>query len=722
AESHHNRQRLYLRLHRFKKERMWHRVQGRIRLNVHAAEVPFLPGDVVRVHRLRLYPVRGFLNPGGFDFQHHMHRLGIHAVGGVSKLTRVRLLHRPQHAIPQRAMERWRRLIRAQVRQHLAPPLDGIFLAMILGQRGTLSPSVQQNFRASGTAHLLVVSGLHVGFVASAFLLGWQALFRTVRGCLPRTWPLHWRPTQLAIVLSLVSITLYCSLVGWKVPTTRAAVMVGSSLLALAFGRQRELPYALALAAALLWLVNPSTLFSVGFQLSFAAVACMLLVSSNRLSTASVLSSVRRWGQRGLIYLLVCLAAYLGTLPILASAFHTIPAYGLVGNLVLIPLAAILVPLGVLALGVMILSPGLATLAFLPVSLLLKLMSAMAQTVAILPNAQLHLAAPSTLMFLGYYGLIGSIGLAGARNRRVLAVGCCFLLLAATGLQYLETRPRQLQVTFLDVGSGDAIFIQAPGNHYLLIDGGGTYDGRFEIGARVIAPVLWNHYVRRLDFMAMTHPQANHARGLVGIMRLFPTRHLLTNGTPLTAHYLRELLDLSNRRNTQHHTALDGPRRWQWGELVLTVLSPPSMSEHDRLSWQPPTENDRSLVLRLQYGNVRILLTGDIQHATEQWLVRHRVDLRADILQIPHHGSKTSTSIDFIQRVRPRVGIISLGANNTYGHPHARVLDDLASQDVRIFRTDYHGAITITTDGEQYHVKPLRSGPVSRHMPRRSTR
>jgi len=139
-------------------------------------------------------------------------------------------------------------------------------------------------------------------------------------------------------------------------------------------------------------------------------------------------------------------------------------------------------------------------------------------------------------------------------------------------------------------------------------------------------------------------------------------------------------------------------------------LSPPDdPSRHPQ--WQPPTENDRALVLRLQYGDFRILLTGDIQHDTERWLLTQDVDLRADVLQVPHHGSKTSTSMAFVQRVQPQVGIISAGAGNPYGHPHPRVLDTLQKQQIHVFRTDLGRAITITSDGTSYRVIPfLRSG------------
>jgi competence protein ComEC len=218
--------------------------------------------------------------------------------------------------------------------------------------------------------------------------------------------------------------------------------------------------------------------------------------------------------------------------------------------------------------------------------------------------------------------------------------------------------------------------------------------------------------------MALTHMHPNHARGLASLFQLFGAQHLLTNGSPMYSDYLQDMINLGTQRGTLIHTAQTGPRHWQWGRLQLTLLSPPSQaSPHP---WHPPTENDRSLVLRLQYGKVRILLTGDIHRATEQWLAAHIGDLRADILQVPHHGSRTSAHHDFLQRVQPEVGIITAGSGNPYGHPHPRVLATLAQHHVRVFRTDLHGAITITSDGTQYHIEPFMhpgSPPQPVHIP-----
>ena len=709
-----DRQLVYLRLHRLQRPgQSWEAVSGTIRVNVHADSLPYLPGDVIRVDRLRLHRPRTAGNPGAFDFRGLMERRGIHAVGGVTNPERLRLLRRADGYGLARALERWRQHLRVAVSGLVPTPYDAVFLAIVLGHKGSLPADLQTNFRVAGVAHLLVVSGLHVGFIAAATLFGWRQLLRTVRSRLPRAWLPDWRPTPLAAVLSLPPVLLYCSLVGWRVPTLRAALMVGSYLLALCIERRSDARYALVLAAVLIVLVDPGAFADVGFRLSFAAVAAILLGIAAVLAphTASP-SNGQRLRRYLLTYVTASVAAYLGTLPILMQAFHTGPTFGILTNLLLLPLAGLVVPAGMLALGLLMLWPDAAPVVFSALTYPLSWLVGLTELVAALPNAQFHLASPSALMIAAYYGALVSLVVAGGWPKRLTYAGACVLLvLLGAGWQNLETRSDRLRVTFLDVGTGDAILVQAPGNRNLLIDGGGTYDGRFDVGARVIAPVLWDRHVRRFDLVALTHPHPNHARGLVSVLQLFPAEHLLTNGTPMRHDYLRDILAAGERWNTQHHTALSGRREWRWGDLRLTVLSPPSAAEQARMPWNPKSENDRSLVMLLQYGAVRILLTGDIQHAAEHWLVTHRDDLRADVMQVPHHGSKTSTLPDFVRHVRPRDGIISLGSGNPYGHPHPRVLNTLAEQQVRVWRTDTHGAVTVSTDGSTYEI--LSHYPVS---------
>ncbi len=715
-----DRQYMVLRLQRLYRPdtHIWHAVVGRVRLKIHATDATFFPGDRLQVERLRLHPVRNFQNPGHFDFRGLMHRRGIYAVGGISRPERIHLLERPKPGLWGRwdhLLAQWRRQMRHHIQTHLPPTAAAVFAAIVLGQRGSLTPDIEDAFRVAGLAHVLVVSGLHVGFVGLASFLSLRTAGRYLRSWAPRSWLPAWRPTPSAALISLTPLLLYCSLVGWKISTTRAALMACSYLLALAVSRLREPLHAVCLAAVLVLIFDPAALTTLGFQLSFVAVTMILLVSRRlpRERPKGWYHAVWRGG-------LASTAAFMGTLPLLANTFHTLPIYSPIANVILLPIISLLVPAGVVALLLATLWPLLAPIVFAPLAPLLHALIAGAQFVAAQPGAQVHIAALPTAVTMGYYGLLVSLLLFSRRQRRWVAISLCGLLMVGgAGWAYLTSQANQLRITFLDVGTGDAILIQTPENHHILIDGGGTYNGQFDIGARVIAPVLWQRYIGRFDLMAITHMHPNHARGLASLFHLFGAHHLLTNGSPLDADYLQDMTALARQRGIPIHTAQTGPRHWQWGRLQLTVLSPPPHASSHQASWSPPTENDRSLVLRLQYGEVRILLTGDIQHATEQWLATHIDDLRADILHIPHHGSRTSTHPDFIERVQPAIGIITAGSGNPYGHPHPRVLETLSRYDVRVFRTDRHGAITITSDGTQYHIRPFRpyTPPRAVHIP-----
>lgn len=410
-----DRQYVFLRLQRFQRHDAhgWHTVVGRIRLKIHATDVVLFPGDRIAVERLRLHPVRNFENPGHFDFRTLMHRRGIYAVGGVSRPERIHLLERPPGRRWDRTFAQWRQHMHQHIQTNLPPPAAAVLAAIVLGQRDSLTPEIEHAFRAAGLAHLLVVSGLHVGFVVLASFISLRTVCHYLRSWAPRSWRPAWRPTPTAALISLTPLFLYCSLVGWKVSTTRAAIMAGSYLLALTVSRPREPLQAVCLAAVLILVFDPTALTTLGFQLSFVAVT-MILLASQRTAPHRLTGWYHTLWRSGL----ATTAAFMGTLPLLASAFHTIPIYSPITNVILLPFVSLIVPAGVVVLLIATLWPASAPIVFAPLAPLLNALTAAVQFIAAQPDAQVHIAAPPATVAIGYYGLLMNLLLATRQRIR----------------------------------------------------------------------------------------------------------------------------------------------------------------------------------------------------------------------------------------------------------------------------------------------------------------
>jgi competence protein ComEC len=255
------------------------------------------------------------------------------------------------------------------------------------------------------------------------------------------------------------------------------------------------------------------------------------------------------------------------------------------------------------------------------------------------------------------------------------------------------------------VGHGDSIFIEFPKGKKMLIDGGGLYEDRFDIGKNVIAPFLWKKKIRRIDTLVLTHPDPDHLKGLNFIASQFSIGQFWENGfeTPSEPYLrLKEILrqkDIKTQSLSEENPSqiIDG--------VEVSVLNPPPWNVMRRKVQTPSDLNNSSLVLKLQFKDVSVLLAGDVEKEAEGWMLRKGYPLRADILKVPHHGSLSSSSLPFLDRARPTFAILSVGERNIARLPHPEVLKRYKQLGSRILRTDKHGAITLVTDGESIEVK-----------------
>ncbi len=718
-----DRTRFILRAESLRGERGAVPVSGLLRVTLAGAEAAVGHGDRVSlVGRIR--SIRSFNNPGGFDFKRHQQWEGVFAAVFVGAEHPVTVHGRGATGLAG-AAARARTAVARGIEAAVAPPESAVLKALIVGERAAIPPETQAAFRRSGTAHLLAISGLHFALLAAiAFplfrrLLGWVPALRANGGA-----------RKGAALLTLLPVGAYALLAGMSPATQRALAMISAFLLALLLEREQDALNTLALAALTLLAAHPPALFSISFQLSFAAVFAILYGFDARKRAGRAAEAVREPAADGRLRRLgralgagaaVSLLATWGTLPLVLQAFNSVSLVGLPANLAAVPLIgyAVVLP-GLCGAFALPLSPELAGWCFQAAGAVLSPALAAIHRIADWPFAACTTVTPSAVeLILFYAASLALIRLAaalrGGRKTAALrpaaaALALCLLAGAADAAYWAWQRfgRRDLRVTVLDVGAGSAVLLELPGGRTVLVDGGGfSHPGSLDVGAAVVAPFLWRRKIATVDTLALTHADSDHVNGLVFIAENFQVGELWTNGEPGDARGWRRLMRAAADRGIPAPAFGGLPRRQEAAGVRLEILHPPedfaARRERERFRRDP---DNNSLVLRACYGEVCVLIPGDIHHAAERDLVRRAGEgLKSAVLLAPHHGSRTSSSADFIAAVAPREVLVSCGGRAGSGPPHDEVLERYRAAGARVHRTDRHGALSLITDGRTYTIE-----------------
>lgn len=687
---------------------------GRLRVTWREPDRRFLPGDEV-AFTARLHPPSGTRNPGGFDYGAYLRHHGIAAVASVSGPGRIALVSAPtapSRWTPWRMIERWRDRIRQAALATLADPARGIFLGIIIGEQGYLDDEVRDTFMATGTVHILSISGSHLGLVALLSFLFIKG------GCriLPAAWLLALSrfitPTRLAAAATLVFVTFYTLLAGAEVATVRSLVMIGIVMLAVWLGRGHDLLRAVACAALLLVVGNPRAVYDISFQLSFVAVATIALVIGARAHRAdeglpprheAVRERVGRWLRD---YLRLTGGVTLATLPLVAYHFKQIAWLGLFVNAVVVPLAgAVLVPVG-LGSAVWLLITGQDAMPAAGLNEALSdFMSAMVALCARLPGAEWHVASPAVPAMGIFYVLLvlalwpAAQGANPWRRRGCLAGA---LLLAAWWAWSPRVTPGEdaVRVTFLDVGQGDACVIELPDGQAVLVDGGARYD-TLDMGRAVVGPYLWERGITRLDHVIATHPQLDHVGGLAWVLRSFEIGRYWSNGMARDEPFYWRLQDALRARGLVEDRAEEGRAIIGTGPCRLEALNPPAGSQplpggETGAVASGSALNNLSVVTKLICGPHIFLFTADAEVGALARLYQRGLFSRATILKVPHHGAASSLYEPWISEAGAKTAVVSVGRHNAYGHPAPGVMEAYRAAGMHLLRTDRDGAVWIT--------------------------
>lgn len=601
---------------------------------------------------LKLKPPSGLMNPGGFDYEKSLFRKAISATAYVRKS------HLNQRLAPAAVYDyqHWRQNLADQLQQQLDQlPSLPLILGLTLGDRSLMRAAQWQTLQRTGTSHLLAISGLHIGLAAMTLFLLWQRLWRLFPGLL-LTLPAR----QSAALVAFGGACLYALLAGLSIPTQRALIMTGTVLAGIALRRRFFIQDLLAVSVLLILLIDPFAALSAGFYLSFFAVILILIAVGQRFPS-------HRWHWLK-IHLWICI----GMIPLSLMFFGETSLIAPVANIIAIPVIGfIIVPMLLLAIICLSFSNSLALWLFKLADLLLNYLwygldwlathNPLLWQQATLPNWMLLLSLIALVILLLPRGLPG----------RWLAT---FALLPLLFYQVNRPATGEMRFTVLDVGQGLSAVVETK-HHTLVFDTGRYYSPQFDMGSAVILPYLKSRGIQRVDTVIISHSDLDHRGGLHSLAAVMPIDQLLSSAP-------EAIRGASPCLSGQH---------WQWNEVRFEILNPAATST--------ASDNNRSCVLKVSSQHFSVLLTGDIEKQAEKALVeRYAQRLSADILSVPHHGSRTSSTQDFINTVSPQIASFSVGLNNPYHFPAKSVLKRYLNNNITLTRTDLDGAQIFSWD------------------------
>ncbi len=656
------------------------RLPGKLLLSWYQRPPPLNVGERWRL-QVRLKKPHGFMNPGGFDYEAFLFRKGIRAKGYVRKA----------QGVNQRLAEASFSYPVDQVRQSLREKLDstlgnkelkGIVMALAIGDRQHISRPQWDVLTRTGTSHLVAISGLHIGLVAGFAFFAVRRLWRLSARAV-----LLWPAAKAGALAGLMAATGYAMLAGFSVPTQRALVMVAVVMLAMILQRRTRASSLLALALLLVLIIDPMAVLAPGFWLSFAAVAIILYGMAGRLGGES---GWRKWWWRwGRVQWLVTI----GLFPILILLFQKASLVSPLANLFAVPwVSLVTVPLTLLGTVFLNLVPfvgeSLLELALWSTDVLWWMLQALSD----LSYAQWMQAVPGNwALACAVVGLVWLLAPGGIPSRWVGVIWMLPIAFSGSG----SIADGEARFALLDVGQGLAAVVRTQ-NHVLVFDTGPRYSSGFNTGGAVIAPYLRSKGVGHIDTLVVSHGDNDHIGGTIDLASQIPVELILSS--------VPEKLDFLKVGPLEVTNCLAG-EQWQWDGVQFELLNPPyalDMSPNmEKTSKKGRKGNNRSCVLRVQAGDDSVLITGDIERGAERDLLNRLGEkLASDILVVPHHGSKTSSTVAFIDAVSPEIALFPVGYRNRYGFPKKPVVMRYESKNTQLFDSASHGAIEIHMGGE----------------------
>ena len=579
---------------------------------------------------------------------------------------------------------------------------------ILIGDKEGIEKEVQENFRDSNLSHMLAVSGAHVSYV----ILGITYALKKVK--VNKLW---------SNMITIVTLCCFIFLTGASPSVIRACIMAIYIIIGHMMHRKTKLISSVSLSLLIILILNPYKLFDIGLQLSYGGTIGIILFSgvlAKKAKLNNLLEGfVNKLKYRVKQLIVVCVSANLIIFPIIAAHYSTMSLTFVISNICAGPILGVIIILGFITIFVSFISIDIAKPFALILNIFIQILMYITKICSSLPFSKIYIKTPSLSQIIIYYmilifmyyickirkkkrRLIHRKLLRTVQNKKVQKLFIIVIILIFTSMQILKCLPSDLTIYFIDVGQGDSTLIVTPNHKTILIDGGGTeFESDFDIGKQTLLPEILGQRITKIDYLLISHFDSDHATGVAQILGKIDVSSIILTRQLEENDIYRHILSIAKEKKIKLIYVKEGDVL-KIGGIKISIIHP-----ENKLMINNPMNNN-SIVCKVEYNSFSMLLTGDIEMEAEELILRKNINLKADVLKVAHHGSKTSTTGEFLKAINPKVALIGVGKNNNFGHPSNEVIQRLKENGTRIYRTDENGEISITVNKKGRIIKIQR--------------
>lgn len=560
--------------------------------------------------------------------------------------------------------------IRDTINGILTDEEGNLLLAILLGDKDKLSEDIQENFKTSNLSHMLAVSGAHVSYI----ILGLTyVLQNSIIG------------KKNGKIVCIFFLLVFMAITNFTPSVTRACIMAILTLFSSIIYRKSDVYTNISVAALITLIFNPYSLLDLGFQLSYGGTIGIIIFIKRiqeKKSNSKVINYIKQMA-------LVSIYANIIIIPIMMYHFNTVSFTFIISNIMASPILGIIVITGFLFIIASITVKPLTRLIAIFIKPILSILIKISQICSKLPFSNILVVTPYMFNVISYYAII-LYCIKSKKNNKCKIIICLLIVLILINF-IIYIFPQKLRIFFIDVGQGDSTLIITPDKKMVLIDGGGS--DSFDVGEKVLLPYLLDRRILKIDYVLISHFDTDHCGGILTIMEKVKVKNIIISEQAEHSENYERFKKLMIHKRIRLIEVKKGDKIKIGRYSEFKILFPTS-----RLLSENPLNNN-SIVAQFNYNNFKMLFTGDIEKLAEQQILKaEKAEIRADILKVAHHGSKTSSIPEFIKAVKPKIALIGVGKNNTFGHPNQQTIKNLENIKCRIYRTDLQGEIIIKID------------------------